>query len=91
MKYSHYQPQYSEQLLIVPGIIIIENKINLDRKETIRHEVIVTEEINAITRKLYNQPNGTITILIALYLFLNLIVVVKIISILRSPIRQTKQ
>jgi hypothetical protein len=55
----------------------------LDRKETAKHEVIITEKIIIITRKLYNQPNGIITILVALYLFMTLIVVVKITNIVR--------
>jgi hypothetical protein len=55
---------------ITPGIIIIENYININRKEIIRYETVITEEIITITRKLYNQPNGVITILLALYLLL---------------------
>nr|YP_010946983.1 NADH dehydrogenase subunit 6 [Symplocodes ridleyi]WGO57740.1 NADH dehydrogenase subunit 6 [Symplocodes ridleyi] len=38
--------------------------------------------------KLYNQPNGIITILVVSYLFLTLIVVVKIINIFKGPLRQ---
>nr|WGO57948.1 NADH dehydrogenase subunit 6 [Hemithyrsocera longiseta] len=38
--------------------------------------------------KLYNQPSGIITILMASYLFLTLIVVVKIINIYKGPLRQ---
>jgi NADH-ubiquinone oxidoreductase chain 6 len=56
--------------IFIPRIIIIENWPNLDRKESAKHETILTEEIITITRKLYNQPNGIIIILIALYLFI---------------------
>jgi NADH-ubiquinone oxidoreductase chain 6 len=50
--------------IIIPRIIIIENRANLNRKENARHEIIITEEITIKTRKLYNKPNGIITILI---------------------------
>jgi hypothetical protein len=75
---------------ITPGIMTIENYININRKETIRYETVITEEIITITRKLYNQPNGVITILLALYLLLTLIVVVKITNISKGPLRQNK-
>jgi hypothetical protein len=61
----------------------------LGRKESTKHEIIIIEEIATITRKLYNQPNGIITILIALYLFITLIVVVKITNISKGRLRQT--
>nr|AVN68053.1 NADH dehydrogenase subunit 6 [Beybienkoa kurandanensis] len=38
--------------------------------------------------KLYNQPTSIITIMLASYLFLTLIVVVKIINISKGPLRQ---
>jgi NADH-ubiquinone oxidoreductase chain 6 len=75
---------------ITPGIIIIESHINRNRKEIIRYETVITEEIITITRKLYNQPKGIITILLALYLLLTLIVVVKITNISKGPLRQNK-
>jgi NADH-ubiquinone oxidoreductase chain 6 len=75
--------------IFIPRIIIIENWINLGRKETTKHEIIIIQEITTITRKLYNQPNGIITILIALYLLITLIVVVKITNISKGPLRQT--
>nr|AVN68104.1 NADH dehydrogenase subunit 6 [Blattella vaga] len=43
--------------------------------------------INSLS-KLYNQPTGTITILLASYLFLTLIAVVKITNIFKGPLRQ---
>nr|WGO58130.1 NADH dehydrogenase subunit 6 [Centrocolumna evidens] len=42
---------------------------------------------NSLT-KLYNQPTGTITIMLASYLFLTLIAVVKITNIFKGPLRQ---
>nr|YP_010598431.1 NADH dehydrogenase subunit 6 [Pachymantis bicingulata]UIX55388.1 NADH dehydrogenase subunit 6 [Pachymantis bicingulata] len=43
---------------------------------------------NNFLLKMYNQPINIITILIATYLFLTLIVVVKIINIFKGPLRQ---
>nr|WGO57935.1 NADH dehydrogenase subunit 6 [Episymploce sundaica] len=43
--------------------------------------------MNSLT-KLYNQPTGVITILLASYLFLTLIAVVKITNIFKGPLRQ---
>nr|WGO57792.1 NADH dehydrogenase subunit 6 [Jacobsonina sp.] len=43
--------------------------------------------INSLV-KLYNQPTGIITILLASYLFLTLIAVVKITNIFKGPLRQ---
>jgi hypothetical protein len=55
-----------------------------------KYEIITTEEIIITTRKLNNHPNATITILMALHLFLALTVVVKITNISKGPPRQTK-
>nr|YP_010946788.1 NADH dehydrogenase subunit 6 [Pseudoglomeris planiuscula]WGO57545.1 NADH dehydrogenase subunit 6 [Pseudoglomeris planiuscula] len=38
--------------------------------------------------KIYNQPSGIITIMMAIYLFITLIAVVKITSISKGPLRQ---
>nr|WGO57974.1 NADH dehydrogenase subunit 6 [Perisphaerus sp. 1 ZQW-2023b] len=40
--------------------------------------------------KIYNQPSGFITIMLAMYLFITLIAVVKITSISKGPLRQMK-
>jgi hypothetical protein len=74
--------------ILIPRIIFIENWTNSERKEITKHEIIIIEEITTITRKFYNQPNGIITILIALYLLITLIVVVKITNISKGPLRQ---
>nr|WRO45296.1 NADH dehydrogenase subunit 6 [Phyllothelys breve] len=44
--------------------------------------------INNFLLKMYNQPINMITILIATYLFLTLIAVVKMINIFKGPLRQ---
>nr|URX54406.1 NADH dehydrogenase subunit 6 [Cryptotermes havilandi] len=48
-----------------------------------------SNEIILMTSKLYNQPSGTLTILMALYLLMTLIVVVKITNVSKGPLRQS--
>nr|URX53496.1 NADH dehydrogenase subunit 6 [Longicaputermes sinaicus]URX53522.1 NADH dehydrogenase subunit 6 [Longicaputermes sinaicus]URX53548.1 NADH dehydrogenase subunit 6 [Longicaputermes sinaicus] len=68
----------------------IKDWTTMNSKEMMNYEMISSSEITTMTTKLYSQPNGTMTILMALYLFLTLIVVVKITSIPSGPLRQTK-
>nr|URX53329.1 NADH dehydrogenase subunit 6 [Calcaritermes nearcticus] len=56
--------------------------------ETYNH--MLTDEIDTLTSKFYNQPNSGMTILMALYLLMTLIVAVKITNISKGPLRQTK-
>nr|URX54510.1 NADH dehydrogenase subunit 6 [Glyptotermes sp. 19 AB-2022a] len=77
-------------ITMIPGMMMIKNWMNLDSKENTSYETMMTEEIITMTSKLYNQPNGMMTILLATYLFLTLIVVVKITNISKGPLRQTK-
>nr|URX53303.1 NADH dehydrogenase subunit 6 [Neotermes sp. 1 AB-2022a] len=58
-------------------------------KDTTTYNMMTENEITTMTSKLYNQPNGTMTILMALYLLMTLIVVVKITNVLKGPLRQT--
>nr|URX52712.1 NADH dehydrogenase subunit 6 [Cryptotermes sp. 1 AB-2022a]URX52738.1 NADH dehydrogenase subunit 6 [Cryptotermes sp. 1 AB-2022a]URX53147.1 NADH dehydrogenase subunit 6 [Cryptotermes primus] len=48
-----------------------------------------SNEITLMTSKLYNQPSGVLTILMALYLLMTLIVVVKITNVSKGPLRQS--
>nr|WGO57961.1 NADH dehydrogenase subunit 6 [Hemithyrsocera vittata] len=50
--------------------------------------LLIMNPLTSSLIKLYNQPNGIITILMVSYLFLTLIVVVKIINIFKGPLRQ---
>nr|URX53004.1 NADH dehydrogenase subunit 6 [Glyptotermes sp. 8 AB-2022a]URX53017.1 NADH dehydrogenase subunit 6 [Glyptotermes sp. 8 AB-2022a] len=77
-------------MFMLPSMTMIENQMKPMSKEIINHEMMMTEEITMMTSKMYNQPNGMMTILMALYLFLTLIVVVKITNISKGPLRQTK-
>nr|URX54471.1 NADH dehydrogenase subunit 6 [Glyptotermes sp. 17 AB-2022a] len=75
---------------VVPSMMVFENWMELNSKDSTNHELMLAEEITTMTSKLYNLPNGPMTILMALYLFLTLIVVVKITNISSGPLRQNK-
>nr|URX52965.1 NADH dehydrogenase subunit 6 [Glyptotermes sp. 7 AB-2022a] len=77
-------------IMMIPTMMMIESWMNLDSKESMSHETMMAEEIIMMTSKLYNQPNGMMTIILATYLLLTLIVVVKITNISKGPLRQTK-
>nr|AIY62150.1 NADH dehydrogenase subunit 6 [Glyptotermes sp. C TB-2014] len=78
-------------IIVTSSTMMIKNQMSLSSEEITKHETmtVMAEEIATMTSKLYNQPNGTMTILLALYLFLTLIVVVKITNISKGPLRQT--
>nr|WGO57922.1 NADH dehydrogenase subunit 6 [Episymploce forficula] len=61
---------------------------NIQNQEMITFLSMNNPLINSLT-KLYNQPTGIITILLASYLFLTLIAVVKITNIFKGPLRQS--
>nr|YP_010621042.1 NADH dehydrogenase subunit 6 [Periplaneta svenhedini]WAX39425.1 NADH dehydrogenase subunit 6 [Periplaneta svenhedini] len=66
------------------------NMMMTNNMEIMIHENIYnsdSEFINSLM-KLYNQPTNLITIMLASYLFLTLIVVVKITNIVKGPLRQ---
>nr|URX54458.1 NADH dehydrogenase subunit 6 [Procryptotermes speiseri] len=48
-----------------------------------------SNSITLMTSKLYNQPSGILTILMALYLLMTLIVVVNITNVSKGPLRQS--
>nr|AIY61591.1 NADH dehydrogenase subunit 6 [Glyptotermes satsumensis] len=77
-------------IMMLPSMMLIESQMKLTSKEMTSYESMMMEEITTMTSKLYNQPNGMMTILMALYLLLTLIVVVKITNISKGPLRQTK-
>nr|URX54419.1 NADH dehydrogenase subunit 6 [Rugitermes aridus] len=65
------------------------NQMTINSKETTMYNTEMSNSITTMTSKLYNQPNGNMTIFLALYLFLTLIVVVKITNVSKGPLRQT--
>nr|UQJ75271.1 NADH dehydrogenase subunit 6 [Pterotermes occidentis]URX54393.1 NADH dehydrogenase subunit 6 [Pterotermes occidentis] len=68
---------------------MIKDWTTTNSKETM-NITTMNNEIITMTSKLYNQPSGTLTIIMALYLLMTLIVVVKITNISKGPLRQTK-
>nr|WGO58000.1 NADH dehydrogenase subunit 6 [Pseudoglomeris magnifica] len=68
---------YSKNLLI----------ININNYESMNF-MNPNNELPMLLIKIYNQPSGMITIMLAIYLFITLIAVVKITSISKGPLRQ---
>nr|URX52835.1 NADH dehydrogenase subunit 6 [Bifiditermes rogierae] len=60
-----------------------------DNKESIPYNPATENEIITMTENMYNHPSGWLTIFMALYLLLTLIVVVKITNVSSGPLRQT--
>nr|ASY98436.1 NADH dehydrogenase subunit 6 [Hestiasula hoffmanni] len=87
---------YSNKILLViiitPFIFICIYYFNfiypLNSYENMENSLLSNMPTNNFLLKMYNQPINTITILIASYLFLTLIAVVKIINIYKGPLRQ---
>nr|AVN68222.1 NADH dehydrogenase subunit 6 [Paranauphoeta circumdata] len=79
--------------LIILSIILIPIMIFIIKIPSIlnNQELMNLPQLNSITNmpliKLYNQPTSIITIMLALYLFLTLIAVVKITNIFMGPLR----
>nr|AVN67730.1 NADH dehydrogenase subunit 6 [Eurycotis floridana] len=79
-------------MLLLTMMILISIKLNLmyNNMEMLLHNnmyLTENEMMNSLT-KLYNQPTNMITIMLASYLFLTLIAVVKITNISKGPLRQ---
>nr|YP_010946567.1 NADH dehydrogenase subunit 6 [Jacobsonina aliena]WGO57285.1 NADH dehydrogenase subunit 6 [Jacobsonina aliena] len=78
---------------MIPTLIIILITLFLIKSPMMQNQEMLffmstnNSIINSLV-KLYNQPTGIITILLATYLFLTLIAVVKITNIFKGPLRQ---
>nr|URX53095.1 NADH dehydrogenase subunit 6 [Cryptotermes austrinus] len=68
--------------------MMIKNWTTNDSSDSMPHNT-TSNEITLMTSKLYNQPSGILTILMALYLLMTLIVVVKITNVSSGPLRQS--
>nr|URX53444.1 NADH dehydrogenase subunit 6 [Calcaritermes emarginicollis] len=78
-------------IMAMPTMATINGWTSANSSENIElYSHTLTDEINMLTSKFYNQPNGSMTILMALYLLMTLIVVVKITNISKGPLRQAK-
>nr|URX54328.1 NADH dehydrogenase subunit 6 [Neotermes sp. 7 AB-2022a] len=73
---------------MIMTMMMIKDQTTINSKETELYTT-TSNEIITMTSKLYNQPNGTMTILMALYLLMTLIVVVKVTNVSMGPLRQT--
>nr|WHM51911.1 NADH dehydrogenase subunit 6 [Porotermes adamsoni] len=84
----------TKMLSILVGAVMILTPMNMwiknDSEESTKHEMIPNNTTNNVLEKLYNEPTGNLTIMLALYLFLALIVVAKITNISKGPLRQMK-
>nr|AVN67774.1 NADH dehydrogenase subunit 6 [Periplaneta australasiae] len=77
-------------LTLLVLFLLINTDQTINNMEMMMHEYMYNTEnemMNSLT-KLYNQPTNMITIMLASYLFLTLIVVVKITNISKGPLRQ---
>nr|YP_010621003.1 NADH dehydrogenase subunit 6 [Periplaneta constricta]WAX39386.1 NADH dehydrogenase subunit 6 [Periplaneta constricta] len=77
-------------LIMLMLMLLINFNQTTNNMENMMHEYMYNMEnemMNSLM-KLYNQPTNLITIMLASYLFLTLIAVVKITNILKGPLRQ---
>nr|URX52725.1 NADH dehydrogenase subunit 6 [Incisitermes nr. barretti] len=75
--------------MMLLALMLIKDWSTTNSTETKLHNTMTENEVMTMTSKLYNLPNGTMTILMALYLLMTLIVVVKITDITKGPLRKT--
>nr|AVE15543.1 NADH dehydrogenase subunit 6 [Mantidae JZ-2017] len=79
-------------LLLMPLFFLSIYKMNLNFKmnlqESMEINLMMKTYPNNFLLKLYNSPINMITLMLACYLFLTLIAVVKIINIFKGPLRQ---
>nr|AVN67432.1 NADH dehydrogenase subunit 6 [Gromphadorhina oblongonota] len=76
-------------MFLIPFILILMNKpFIIKSQETLMFQSTLNSLINLPLIKLYNLPTNIITIILASYLFLTLIAVVKITNIFVGPLRQ---
>nr|URX54367.1 NADH dehydrogenase subunit 6 [Calcaritermes nigriceps] len=77
--------------LTIPMMMSISGWTKMNSSEGVKfYNHMLMDEINTLTSKFYNQPNGSMTILMVMYLLMTLIIVVKIINISSGPLRQAK-
>nr|YP_009469741.1 NADH dehydrogenase subunit 6 [Tropidomantis tenera]AVE15631.1 NADH dehydrogenase subunit 6 [Tropidomantis tenera] len=67
---------------------IMNTDYTMNSYESMETDSIINLYSNNFLLKMYNQPINNMTIMIAAYLFLTLIAVVKMISIYKGPLRQ---
>nr|URX53574.1 NADH dehydrogenase subunit 6 [Procryptotermes corniceps] len=75
-------------MVVVAMSPMIKNWTSPHSSDSTVHETM-SGGVTLMTSKLYNQPSGGLTILMALYLLMTLIVVVKITNVSKGPLRQS--
>nr|YP_010946515.1 NADH dehydrogenase subunit 6 [Episymploce cheni]WGO57233.1 NADH dehydrogenase subunit 6 [Episymploce cheni] len=78
----------SMMMMFLLMIIFLLFKPSIFQNQEMYHFMSMNNTLFNSLMKLYNQPTGIITILLASYLFLTLIAVVKITNIFKGPLRQ---
>uniref|UniRef100_UPI0030010C84 NADH dehydrogenase subunit 6 n=1 Tax=Filchneria zhouchangfai TaxID=3111800 RepID=UPI0030010C84 len=74
-------------ITITDPLPLLTPHVNMEMSDIIQMN-LYQEEASMSLMKLFNQPTGFITLMLALYLFLTLIAVVKITMIFFGPLRQ---
>nr|UAJ48121.1 NADH dehydrogenase subunit 6 [Creobroter sp.] len=74
--------------MILISIYYFSLNFSMNSYENLENSLMLNMTSNNFLLKMYNQPINMIMILIASYLFLTLIAVVKIINIYKGPLRQ---
>nr|URX53977.1 NADH dehydrogenase subunit 6 [Marginitermes hubbardi] len=77
-------------MIMMIALTTTKNWTTMNSKETMSYNLMTSNEITTLTTKLYNYPNGWMTMIMALYLLMTLIVVVKITNLSKGPLRQMK-
>nr|YP_010946801.1 NADH dehydrogenase subunit 6 [Pseudoglomeris angustifolia]WGO57558.1 NADH dehydrogenase subunit 6 [Pseudoglomeris angustifolia] len=73
--------------LFLPFMFMNSFLLNTNNLESLNF-LSTNNELPLLLIKIYNYPSGVITIMLAMYLFITLIAVVKITSISKGPLRQ---
>nr|URX54003.1 NADH dehydrogenase subunit 6 [Epicalotermes sp. 2 AB-2022a] len=76
-------------ILLLLALTTTKDWTTLSSKETTTYKPTTENEITTMTEEMYNLPSGSLTILMALYLLMTLIVAVKITNVSKGPLRQT--
>nr|YP_009890101.1 NADH dehydrogenase subunit 6 [Polyphaga plancyi]QKK69174.1 NADH dehydrogenase subunit 6 [Polyphaga plancyi] len=74
-------------LLMIITLMFLSINLPLNNMDMMNYNFLMENDIIPSLMKLYNKPNNMITILMASYLFLTLITVVKITNISKGPLR----
>nr|URH16454.1 NADH dehydrogenase subunit 6 [Kalotermitidae sp. A SH-2022a] len=70
------------------ALMTIKDWTTTNESETTTYNPTTENETVTMTEEMYNMPSGSLTIIMALYLLMTLIVVVKITNVSKGPLRQ---